>query len=190
MRFSMRTPIGKPRRKVLRMQPRCQTKARSLMMLSAHVVSCGFAICPTMPSTASVGMKQPFGAKLDRFCLRSTIWIAASHRRECGVSVLAGNKHSQASGATSVEGGTASGPSLQRSKDHCTRRDAGVWSVWIGSGALLLYETRLPVACSMRPATDLRLFKRHSIRADERPLLGVNRTSRKPKTWRRSATRK
>ena len=41
--------------------------------------------------------------------MRSTIWIAASHRRECGVSVLAINKHSQASGAKSIEGDTASG---------------------------------------------------------------------------------
>jgi len=34
-----------------------------------------------MPSTASAAMKLLFGVKL-----RSTIWIAASHRRECGVS--------------------------------------------------------------------------------------------------------
>ena len=75
-------------------------------MLSSHVVSCGSAICPIMRSTASVAMKLPFGVKPGRFYLRSTIWIAASHRRECGVSVLAVNKHSQASGAKSVEAGT------------------------------------------------------------------------------------
>jgi hypothetical protein len=40
--------------------------------------------------------------------LRSTIWIAASHRRESGVLV---SKHSQASGAKRVEGSTASRPS-------------------------------------------------------------------------------
>jgi hypothetical protein len=75
----------------------------------------GSAICPTMPSTASVAMKLSFGAKPGRFCLRSTIWIAASHRRECGVSVLAVNNNSQASGAKSVEVGTQRpDPSLVR----------------------------------------------------------------------------
>ena len=78
-------------------------------MLNSHVVSCGFAICPIMPSTASVAMKLLFGVKPGRFFMRSTIWIAASHRRECGVSVLAVNKHYQASSAKSVEGNTASG---------------------------------------------------------------------------------
>ena|SRR5215469_3995326 len=51
-------------------------------MLSSHVVSCGSAICPITPSTASVAMKPLFGVKPGRFYLRSTIWIAASHRRE------------------------------------------------------------------------------------------------------------
>jgi hypothetical protein len=55
--------------------------------LSSHVVSCGSAICPIMPSTASVAMKPLFGVKPGRFYLRSTIWIAASHRRECDVCV-------------------------------------------------------------------------------------------------------
>jgi hypothetical protein len=86
--------------------------------LSSHVVSCGSAICPTMPSTASVATKLSFGAKPGRFCLRSTIWIAANRRREGGVSVLVVNNHSQPSGATSVEASIASRPSLQRSKDH------------------------------------------------------------------------
>jgi hypothetical protein len=63
-------------------------KARLLLMSRSHVVSYGSAICPIMPSTASVAMKPLFGVKLGRFYLRSTIWIAASHRRECGVSVL------------------------------------------------------------------------------------------------------
>jgi hypothetical protein len=31
-------------------------------------------------------MKLLFGVKPGRFFMRSTIWIAASHRRECGVS--------------------------------------------------------------------------------------------------------
>jgi len=57
--------------------------------------------------TASVAMKLPFGAKLGRFCLRSTIWIVVSHRRVSVASVLAVNKHHQASGAKSVEGCTA-----------------------------------------------------------------------------------
>ena len=35
------------------------------------------------------------GAKPGRSFMRSTIWIAASHRRECGVFVLAVNKHSR-----------------------------------------------------------------------------------------------
>ena len=58
------------------------------MILSSHVVSCDSA-CPIMPSTASVAMKPLFGVKLGRFCVRSTIWIAASHRRDFGASALA-----------------------------------------------------------------------------------------------------
>src|SRR5215472_16347545 len=54
-------------------------------MLSSHIVSCGSAICPIMPSTASVAMKPLFGVKLGRLYLRSTIWITTSHMRECGV---------------------------------------------------------------------------------------------------------
>jgi len=71
-----------------------------------------------MPLTASVAMKLSFGPKPGRFCLRSTIWIAANRRREGGVSVLVVDNHSQPSGATSVEASIASRPSLQRSKDH------------------------------------------------------------------------
>jgi hypothetical protein len=56
-----------------------------------------------MLSTASVAMKLFFGAKPGRFFMRSTIWIDANHRREYGVSVLPVDKHSQASGAKSVE---------------------------------------------------------------------------------------
>jgi hypothetical protein len=68
-----------------------------------------------MRSTALVAMKLSFGAKPGRFCLRSTIWIAASHRREGGVSLLAVNKHSQESGARSQH----RFPTLaQGSKDH------------------------------------------------------------------------
>src|SRR6516225_4522300 len=40
-------------------------------MLSSHIVSCGSAICPIMPSTASVAMKPFFGVKLGRLYLRS-----------------------------------------------------------------------------------------------------------------------
>jgi len=53
-------------------------------MLSSRVVSCGSAICLIMLSTASVAMKLLFGVKPGRFCLLSTIWIAASHRRDLG----------------------------------------------------------------------------------------------------------
>jgi hypothetical protein len=77
-----------------RLQDWISPKTRLLLMLSSHVVSCGSAICPIMPSTASAAMKLLFGVKPGRFFVRSTIWIAASHRRECGVSVLAANKHS------------------------------------------------------------------------------------------------
>ena len=109
-------------------------------MLSSHVVSCGSAICPIMRSTASVAMKLLFGVKPGRYFMRSTIWIAGSHRRECGVSVLAVNKHSQAPGAKSVEGSIASRPSLQRSTVHVSahaprrRRVVGI----VGPSALLL----------------------------------------------------
>jgi hypothetical protein len=54
-------------------------------MLSSHVVFCGSDICPIMLLIASVAMKPLFGAKSGRFYLRSTIWIAASHRRECDI---------------------------------------------------------------------------------------------------------
>src|SRR6516164_8558630 len=87
-------------------------------MLSSHVVFFGSAICPIMPSTVSVATKLSFGAKPGRFCLRSTIWIAANRRREGGVSVLVVNNHSQPSGATSGEASIACRPSLQLSKDH------------------------------------------------------------------------
>ena len=94
MHFSTATLIGKPHRTVSRTQPRrvrlrdwLQPKARLLLMLSSHVVSYGSAICPIMPSTASVAMKPLFGVKLGRFYLRSTIWIASSHMRECDVRI-------------------------------------------------------------------------------------------------------
>ena len=64
-----------------------QPKVRLLLMLSSPVVSCGSAICPIMPSTASVAMKPLFGVKPVRFCLRSTIWIAANRMRECDVGL-------------------------------------------------------------------------------------------------------
>jgi hypothetical protein len=63
-------------------------------------------------------MKLCFGAKPGKFFMHSTIWIAANHRRECGVFLVAANKHSQASGAKSVEGSMASRPLFERSKDH------------------------------------------------------------------------
>jgi hypothetical protein len=64
-------------------------KGRLLLMLSSHVVSCGSAICLISLSIASVAMKLLFGVKRGRFCVRSTIWIAASHRRDFNASVLA-----------------------------------------------------------------------------------------------------
>jgi hypothetical protein len=66
-------------------------------MLSSHVVSCGSAICPIMASTASVAMKPRFGVKPGRFYLRSTIWIAANHMRECGEAVCSDLKNFHAS---------------------------------------------------------------------------------------------
>ena len=49
------------------------TQGQIAPMLSSHVVSCGSAICPITPSTASVAMKLPFGAKLGRFlCARQS----------------------------------------------------------------------------------------------------------------------
>jgi hypothetical protein len=74
-----------------------------------------------MPSTASVAMKRLFGVKLGRFYLHSTIWIDANHRRECGVSVLAVDKHSQASGAKSAEGSVST---IWIDANH--RRECGV----------------------------------------------------------------
>jgi len=108
---------GKPRRTVSRTHSRrttppyqLQPKIRMPPILSSHVVSCGSAICPIVPSAASVAMKLCFGAKPGRFFMRSTIWITANHKRECGVFVVAANKSSQASGAKSIEAGAASEP--------------------------------------------------------------------------------
>ena len=50
---------------------------------------CVSPICPTTRSTASADMKQPFGAKSARSCLRLMPWIAANHKTEVAVSVSA-----------------------------------------------------------------------------------------------------
>ena len=34
-------------------------------------------------------MKQPYGAKLCRSCMRSTPWIAVSHKKDCAVEGFA-----------------------------------------------------------------------------------------------------
>lgn len=52
-------------------------------------------------------------AKPVRFFMRSTIWIAASHRKECAVSVLAANKNLQRSGVK-IERGTGGNVSAPR----------------------------------------------------------------------------
>jgi hypothetical protein len=61
-----------------------------------ELARCFLRLCnlPNYAPTASAGMKLFFGVKPGKFFMHSTIWIAANHRRECGVSVLEMNKHS------------------------------------------------------------------------------------------------
>jgi hypothetical protein len=71
-----------------RTQQLCPAPARNLLNrrlippLSSRVVFSVSLICPTLRSIASAAMKQPFGAKLARSFMRSTPWIAASHKKE------------------------------------------------------------------------------------------------------------
>jgi len=78
MRFSKQTRIGEPRHTVsrtlsrrARLQDWLQPKVRLLPVWSSHVVSCGFAISPIMPSTASAAMKPLLApSRADPLCAR------------------------------------------------------------------------------------------------------------------------
>ena len=65
----------------------------SIPPLSSRVAFYVSPICPTTRSTASADMKQPFGAKPARSCLRLMPWIAANHGIEGAVSVSAAGKN-------------------------------------------------------------------------------------------------
>ena len=70
---------------------------------TSHVASCVSPICPTTRSTASADMKQLFGAKSARFCLRSMTWIAANHRIEGVVSASVAGRTRRPMDTTDVD---------------------------------------------------------------------------------------
>ena len=66
------------------MAPHRETPGRSSVPpLSSRVAFCASPICLTSRSIALADMKQPFGAKRARSCLRSMPWIDANHTKEC-----------------------------------------------------------------------------------------------------------
>jgi hypothetical protein len=70
-------------------------KLPSIPTLSSRVAFYVSPICPTTRSTASADMKQPFGAKAARSCLRLMPWIAANHGIEGAASTSAAGKNCQ-----------------------------------------------------------------------------------------------
>ena len=70
---------------------------------SSRVAFCVSPICLTSRSTALADMKQPFGAKRARSCLRSMPWIAANHMKEGAASMLAGGENRHPWSATNIE---------------------------------------------------------------------------------------
>ena len=75
----------------------------SVPPLSSRVAFCASPICLTSRSIALADMKQPFGAKRARSCLRSMPWIDANHTKECAASMSAAGKNSRLSRATRVD---------------------------------------------------------------------------------------
>jgi hypothetical protein len=73
-------------------------------------------ICPTTHSIASAGIKQPFGAKPARSCLRLMPWIAANHRIESAVSASTVGKSCRPTDATSIN--------RERRSRHCSTKRA------------------------------------------------------------------
>ena len=63
-------------------------------------------IRPVTRPTRLAGMRQPYGARPARFCLLSTHWIAANHKREAAVSVSMAGKTRRPTDATAVEAPT------------------------------------------------------------------------------------
>ena len=75
----------------------------SVPPLSSRVAFCVSPICLTSRSIALADMKQPFGGKRARSCLRSMLWIVANHMKEGAVFMLAGGKNHHLSTATNVD---------------------------------------------------------------------------------------
>jgi hypothetical protein len=71
--------------------------------LAFSLAFCVSPICPTTRSTASVDMKQPFGAKLARSCLRSMPWIAANRRKDGPVFMSTVGMNCRPTNATSPD---------------------------------------------------------------------------------------
>ena len=80
----------------------CRT-CRPSRPLSSRGAFCISPTCPITRSIASADMKQPFGAKSARSCLRLMPWIAANRRIESVGSVSAAGKTCQPTSPMSIE---------------------------------------------------------------------------------------
>jgi hypothetical protein len=69
--------------------------------LILHVAFCVSRICRATRSIGSAGMKQHFGAKPGKSCLRSTCWIDASHRIESAILESGAGKNLRSTNARS-----------------------------------------------------------------------------------------
>src|SRR5262249_2824508 len=80
-------------------------------------------------------MKQPFGVKLARSCLRSMRWIAANHRSESAVSVFAVwcvNKRRRSSAPELLEVLRGIYASQIETLGERLQRDLSSWLEWNG----------------------------------------------------------
>ena len=68
-----------------------------------HVAFCVWPICRVTRSTALADMKQSFGARPVRYCLRSMPLIVANHKREGAASVSTADKNCRPMSLTSVD---------------------------------------------------------------------------------------
>src|ERR1700687_2914334 len=69
-------------RKPCPVRDRNLSKLPSILALNPCVAFCVSPICPAARSIGLADMKQPFGARLARSCLRSRHWIAANRKRD------------------------------------------------------------------------------------------------------------
>ena len=101
--------------------PEFRTEMPSILPLTSRVAFCVSPICPTTRSIASADMKQPFGARPARSCLRSMRWIVANHKKEGAVSASAVDKTSRPMDTTTIERGGETQSSTGRGDCRCLR---------------------------------------------------------------------